>query len=132
MSINIGPPAIDELRPRITVVGVGGAGGNAITNMIEAKMEVTSVVLEFHQKLSHTFIKGPRQHFRGPRPGQHGRPQTLLRSVSILGQQHLCFQKQRERTIHWRRTTTARKEYPIMQQMGSQCVTKDVETWLAA
>ena len=28
MSINIGPPAVEELRPRITVIGVGGAGGN--------------------------------------------------------------------------------------------------------
>lgn len=39
MSINIGPPAIDELRPRITVIGVGGAGGNAIANMIRAGIE---------------------------------------------------------------------------------------------
>ncbi|MCP5395939.1 MAG: cell division protein FtsZ [Sphingomonadaceae bacterium] len=39
MSINIGPPASDELRPRITVIGVGGAGGNAIANMIEAEIE---------------------------------------------------------------------------------------------
>ena len=36
MSINIGPPAVEELRPRITVIGVGGAGGNAIANMIQA------------------------------------------------------------------------------------------------
>ena len=39
MSINIGPPSIDELRPRITVIGVGGAGGNAIANMIGAGIE---------------------------------------------------------------------------------------------
>ncbi|OCC25194.1 cell division protein FtsZ [Croceicoccus estronivorus] len=39
MSINIGPPAVDELRPRITVIGVGGAGGNAIANMIAAQIE---------------------------------------------------------------------------------------------
>jgi cell division protein FtsZ len=39
MSINIGPPAIEELRPRITVIGVGGAGGNAIANMIQAEIE---------------------------------------------------------------------------------------------
>ena len=30
MSINIGAPAVEELRPRITVIGGGGAGGNAI------------------------------------------------------------------------------------------------------
>ncbi|WP_338241049.1 cell division protein FtsZ [Aurantiacibacter hainanensis] len=39
MSINIGPPSVDELRPRITVIGVGGAGGNAIANMIDAEIE---------------------------------------------------------------------------------------------
>ncbi|MFV0642893.1 MAG: cell division protein FtsZ [Sphingomonadaceae bacterium] len=39
MSINIGPPASDEKRPRITVIGVGGAGGNAIANMIDAQIE---------------------------------------------------------------------------------------------
>ena len=39
MSINIGPPTVDELRPRIAVIGVGGAGGNAIANMIAASVE---------------------------------------------------------------------------------------------
>ncbi|MFN2098569.1 cell division protein FtsZ [Altererythrobacter sp. MF3-039] len=39
MSINIGPAESDELKPRITVVGVGGAGGNAIANMIAANIE---------------------------------------------------------------------------------------------
>lgn len=45
MSINIGPPAIDELRPRITVIGVGGAGGNAIANMINAQIEGVEFVV---------------------------------------------------------------------------------------
>ncbi|MDX2211505.1 MAG: cell division protein FtsZ [Sphingopyxis sp.] len=39
MSINIGPPQVDELKPRIAVIGVGGAGGNAIANMITARVE---------------------------------------------------------------------------------------------
>ncbi|MFZ1741659.1 MAG: cell division protein FtsZ [Pontixanthobacter sp.] len=39
MSINIGPPTTDDLRPKITVIGVGGAGGNAIANMIAAHIE---------------------------------------------------------------------------------------------
>ncbi len=39
MSINIGPPEVEELKPRIAVIGVGGAGGNAIANMIAAKVE---------------------------------------------------------------------------------------------
>ncbi|HMO28873.1 cell division protein FtsZ [Enterovirga sp.] len=32
--INLGAPDIRELKPRITVFGVGGAGGNAVNNMI--------------------------------------------------------------------------------------------------
>jgi cell division protein FtsZ len=39
MSIDIGPPHVDELKPRIAVIGVGGAGGNAIANMIAAAVE---------------------------------------------------------------------------------------------
>ncbi len=39
MSINIGPASSDELRPKIVVIGVGGAGGNAIANMMEAEIE---------------------------------------------------------------------------------------------
>ncbi|EIZ79780.1 cell division protein FtsZ [Novosphingobium sp. Rr 2-17] len=45
MSINIGPPAIEELRPRILVIGVGGAGGNAIANMIHAEIEGVDFVV---------------------------------------------------------------------------------------
>lgn len=39
MSINIGPAETEDLSPRITVIGVGGAGGNAIANMIAAEIE---------------------------------------------------------------------------------------------
>ncbi|QCI65826.1 cell division protein FtsZ [Phreatobacter stygius] len=35
MTINLKMPDIRELKPRITVFGVGGAGGNAVNNMIE-------------------------------------------------------------------------------------------------
>ncbi len=35
MTINIRVPDLTELKPRITVFGVGGAGGNAVNNMIE-------------------------------------------------------------------------------------------------
>jgi cell division protein FtsZ len=34
MTINLTIPDIQELKPRITVFGVGGAGGNAVNNMI--------------------------------------------------------------------------------------------------
>lgn len=39
MSITIGPAASDDMRPRITVIGIGGAGGNAIANMIASDIE---------------------------------------------------------------------------------------------
>jgi len=35
MAINFKPPDIRVLNPRILVLGVGGAGGNAINGMIE-------------------------------------------------------------------------------------------------
>ena len=35
MTINLRVPDLTELKPRITVFGVGGAGGNAVNNMIE-------------------------------------------------------------------------------------------------
>ena len=39
MSINIGGGELKELKPRILVLGVGGAGGNAINAMIESGMD---------------------------------------------------------------------------------------------
>ena len=39
MSINVGGGELRELKPRILVLGVGGAGGNAINAMIEAGMK---------------------------------------------------------------------------------------------
>jgi len=39
MTINFKAPEIRELKPRILVLGVGGAGGNAINEMIEAGMQ---------------------------------------------------------------------------------------------
>ena len=39
MTINLKVPETKELRPRIIVMGVGGAGGNAVNNMIQSAME---------------------------------------------------------------------------------------------
>jgi len=39
MSIDFIRPEVEELRPRISVIGVGGAGGNAIANMIQADVQ---------------------------------------------------------------------------------------------
>src|SRR5215831_509644 len=45
MTINLRAPEVQELKPRITVLGVGGAGGNAVNNMINAKLEGVSFVV---------------------------------------------------------------------------------------
>ena len=39
MALNLTPPDIADLKPRITVCGVGGAGGNAVNNMITAGLQ---------------------------------------------------------------------------------------------
>ncbi|MEQ1901085.1 MAG: cell division protein FtsZ [Devosia sp.] len=39
MTINLAIPDIQELKPRITVFGVGGAGGNAVNNMITSGLD---------------------------------------------------------------------------------------------
>lgn len=45
MSINIGPPVVDELKPKIAVIGCGGAGGNAVANMIKAQVEGVDFII---------------------------------------------------------------------------------------
>jgi cell division protein FtsZ len=45
MSINLKIPDIRELKPRLTVFGVGGAGGNAVNNMITAGLQGVDFVV---------------------------------------------------------------------------------------
>ncbi len=45
MTLNLNMPGHDELKPRIIVFGVGGAGGNAVNNMIEAQLEGVDFVV---------------------------------------------------------------------------------------
>jgi len=45
MAITLKAPELRELRPRITVLGVGGAGGNAVNNMIGSKLEGVEFVV---------------------------------------------------------------------------------------
>jgi cell division protein FtsZ len=45
MTINLTVPNLSELKPRITVFGVGGAGGNAVNNMIESRLEGVEFVV---------------------------------------------------------------------------------------
>ncbi|MEL6450999.1 MAG: cell division protein FtsZ [Pseudomonadota bacterium] len=45
MTLNLSLPGHDELKPRITVFGVGGAGGNAVNNMIEKELDGVDFVV---------------------------------------------------------------------------------------
>jgi cell division protein FtsZ len=45
MTINLNIPNLAELKPRITVFGVGGAGGNAVNNMIESRLDGVEFVV---------------------------------------------------------------------------------------
>ncbi|SLN39953.1 cell division protein FtsZ [Roseisalinus antarcticus] len=45
MTLNLSLPGHDELKPRITVFGVGGAGGNAVNNMIEKQLDGVEFVV---------------------------------------------------------------------------------------
>lgn len=45
MTLNLSMPGHEDLKPRITVFGVGGAGGNAVNNMIEKQLDGVEFVV---------------------------------------------------------------------------------------
>ncbi len=45
MPLNLSVPTVTELKPKITVIGVGGAGGNAVNNMIVSELEGVEFVV---------------------------------------------------------------------------------------
>jgi len=45
MAIHLSAPRPSELKPRIVVFGVGGAGGNAVNNMMEAGLKGVEFVV---------------------------------------------------------------------------------------
>jgi cell division protein FtsZ len=60
MAVNLSPPDIHELKPRITVFGVGGAGGNAVNNMITAGLQGVDFVVANTDAQALTMSKAPR------------------------------------------------------------------------
>ena len=66
MSINIGPASSDDLRPRITVIGVGGAGGNAIANMMAAQIEGVDFVAANTDAQALSISEAPKKIQLGP------------------------------------------------------------------
>jgi len=60
MTINLNIPDIRELKPRITVFGVGGAGGNAVNNMIMAGLQGVDFVVANTDAQALTMSKAER------------------------------------------------------------------------
>ena len=103
MSINIGPPSVDELKPKIAVIGVGGAGGNAIANMIAANVEgvdfivantdaqsLNSSVAEHRIQLGPDITQGLGAGSR-PEVGRAAAEETLDQVKAALDGAHMCF-----------------------------------------
>lgn len=103
MSIEIGPPVVDELKPRIAVIGVGGAGGNAIANMIAAQVEGVDFIVANTDAQALNASAAERRIQLGPRIteglGAGSRPEigraaaeeTLTTVEEALDGAHMCF-----------------------------------------
>ena len=103
MSIDFIRPAVDELRPRITVIGVGGAGGNAIANMIRRDVQGVDFLVAntdaqaLNQSLADRRIQlGPKitQGLgAGSRPeiGRAAAEETIEDLERSLDGAHMCF-----------------------------------------
>jgi cell division protein FtsZ len=61
MTVNLTAPDIRELKPRITVFGVGGAGGNAVNNMIAAGLQGVEFVVANTDAQALTSSRAPRR-----------------------------------------------------------------------
>ncbi|HKX90863.1 MAG TPA: cell division protein FtsZ [Sphingomicrobium sp.] len=103
MSIDFVRPEVDELRPRISVIGVGGAGGNAIANMMRADVQGVDFIvantdaqalnnstadrrIQLGLKITQGLGAGSR-----PEIGRAAAEETLDEIVQALNGAHMCF-----------------------------------------
>jgi cell division protein FtsZ len=103
MSIDFVRPEVDELRPRISVIGVGGAGGNAIANMMRADVQGVDFVvantdaqalnnsaadrrIQLGLKITQGLGAGSR-----PEIGRAAAEETLDEILAALEGAHMCF-----------------------------------------
>ncbi|MDV7142603.1 cell division protein FtsZ [Tropicimonas sp. TH_r6] len=104
MALNLGiPQEQDDLKPRITVFGVGGAGGNAVNNMIEKQLEGVEFVtantdaqalqqsnaesrIQMGVKVTEGLGAGAR-----PPVGAAAAEETIEEIVDHLAGAHMCF-----------------------------------------
>jgi cell division protein FtsZ len=103
MSIEFLPPEVDELRPRISVIGVGGAGGNAIANMIAsgvqgvdfivANTDAQSLNTSAAERRIQLGLKITQGLGAGSRPeiGKAAAEETLVDVEKALEGAHMCF-----------------------------------------
>ena len=61
MSINLSLPKTADIKPRIVVIGVGGAGGNAVNNMIESGLEGVEFIVANTDAQALAFSKADRR-----------------------------------------------------------------------
>ncbi|MEQ9057465.1 MAG: cell division protein FtsZ [Roseovarius confluentis] len=103
MTLNLTMPTHEELKPRITVFGVGGAGGNAVNNMIEKCLEGVEFVVAntdaqaLQQSSATTKIQMGVRVTEGlgagarPSVGAAAAEETIEEIVDHLAGAHMCF-----------------------------------------
>jgi cell division protein FtsZ len=103
MPINLQRPDITELKPRITVFGVGGGGGNAVNNMITAGLRGVDFVVANTDAQALTMSKSERLIQLGahvteglgagsqPEVGRAAAEECIDEIVDHLSNTHMCF-----------------------------------------
>ena len=104
MTLNLSvPTTTQELRPKITVIGVGGAGGNAVNNMIAANLEGIDFMVTntdgqaLAQSLATRKIQLGRQQTQGlgagskPEVGRIAAEESLDDILAELTDSHMVF-----------------------------------------
>ncbi|WP_075292219.1 cell division protein FtsZ [Pararhizobium arenae] len=103
MTINLQKPDITELKPRITVFGVGGGGGNAVNNMITAGLQGVDFVVANTDAQALTMTKAERIIQMGvqvteglgagsqPEVGRAAAEECIDEIIDHLQGTHMCF-----------------------------------------
>jgi cell division protein FtsZ len=103
MSIDFIRPEVEELRPRISVIGVGGAGGNAIANMIQSDVQGVDFIVANTDAQALNYSTADRKIQLGPkitqglgagsRPeiGKAAAEEVLMDIEQALDGAHMCF-----------------------------------------
>ncbi len=103
MTIKLQKPDITELKPRITVFGVGGGGGNAVNNMITAGLQGVDFVVANTDAQALTMTKADRVIQLGvsvteglgagsqPEVGRAAAEECIDEIIDHLNGTHMCF-----------------------------------------